>query len=129
VFLNDEEGYLIIAKKRLVMEDQNMSLFCGYCGYCGAEIAWKRTWKSTYKRKRNVHINICQEPSITFFCNRDCKLNWIFKRPDLKLERNSNSNWSKEEAKPIFDMAEVEHKTDDLKKFLKENNLKILRDA
>ena len=109
------------------MEGEDMALLCGYCGYCGAELAWngKRTWK----RKRIVHINICQEPSITYFCNRDCKLNWIFKRRDLNLENDINGKWVKEEIKSLFDMTVIEDNTDDLAKYLEENNLKILREA
>jgi len=104
-----------------------MALLCGYCGFCGAELAWKG--KRTWKRKRIVHINICQDPSITYFCNRDCKLNWIFKRPGLKLEHDNHVNWVKEEVKSLFDMAAIEDNTDDLDKYLKDNNLKILREA
>jgi len=104
-----------------------MALLCGYCGYCGAELAWKG--KRTWKRKRIVHINICQDPSITYFCNRDCKLNWIFKRPDSKPENNIKVDWVKEEVKSLFDMAEIEDNTDDLDKYLKDNNLRILRES
>ena len=91
------------------------------CGYCGEEI--------TRKKIRIVHINICQEPSTTYFCNRDCKLNWIFKTPDLKLEKDISGSWVKEEVKSIFDMAVIEDKTDELEKYLDDNNLRILRDA
>ena len=111
------------------MEVENMALICGYCGYCGAEISWKKTWKGVWKRKGNIHINICQEPSITYFCNRDCKLNWIFKSPGLKLEKEINGNWIQEEVQSIFDMAVIEDKTDELEKYLKDNNLRILREA
>jgi hypothetical protein len=111
------------------MEGQNAAILCSYCGYCGAEIAVKKTWKTTRKRKRNVHINICQKPSILYFCNRDCKLNWIFKRPDLKVEKGTSSNWIKEENRSVFDMAGIEDKTDEMEKFLKDNKLKILRKA
>jgi len=104
-----------------------MALLCGYCGYCGSELAWKG--KRTWKRKRIVHINICQNPSITYFCNRDCKLNWIFKRPEMKLENDINVNWVKEEVKSLFDMAVIEDNTDDLEKYLKDNNLRIVREA
>ncbi len=110
------------------MEGEDMALLCGYCGNCGAELAWngKRTWK----RKRIVHINICQEPSINYFCNRDCKLDWIFKIQNLKIENGINSKWVKEEAKSLFEMAIIEDNTDDfLEKYLEENNLKILREA
>lgn len=99
-----------------------MSLIC--C-YCGTEIAWKR--KRTWKRKRIVHINICQKPSIIYFCNRDCKLNWIFKKSHLRPELGINGNWIKEEVKSIFDMAVIEDNTSELEKYLKDNNLRILR--
>ena len=112
---------------------EDMVSFCAFCGYCGAEISWKgtgkRTGKRTWKRRRIVHINICQEPSIIYFCNRDCKLNWIFKRPELKLENDINVNWVKDEVKSLFDMAEIEDNTDDLDKYLKDNNLRIVREA
>ncbi|TFG23631.1 MAG: hypothetical protein EU529_06735 [Promethearchaeota archaeon] len=92
-----------------------------YCYNCGSEITWKR--------RRIVHVNICQNPSITYFCNQDCKLNWIFKRPNIKLEKNSNDNWVNQEVKSIFDMDAVEKETDELVKYLKDNNLRILREA
>ena len=91
------------------------------CFSCGSEITWKR--------RRVVHINICQKPSITYFCNQECKLNWIFKRPNIKLENNFNGNWVNEEIESIFDMEVVEEKTDELVKYLKDNNLRILREA
>ena len=120
-------------KKLSGMEGENMALLFGYCGYCGTEITWKRTGKRTgkrtWKKRRIVHINICQEPSIIYFCNRDCKLNWIFKRPDLKLEKATKGNWVKKEVKPIFDMAVIEDNTDELEKYLKDNNLRIIRQA
>ena len=89
------------------------------CCYCGAEIAWKK--------KRIVHVNICQKPSITYYCNQACKLNWIFKRPDLKFEKDNKSNWVNDEVESIFDMSKIEEKTDELEKYLKDNNLRILR--
>ncbi|MFX1392214.1 MAG: hypothetical protein ACFFAH_01450 [Promethearchaeota archaeon] len=91
------------------------------CCYCGSEITWKR--------KRRVHINICQKPSILHFCNQACKLNWIFWKSDLKHEKNINGNWIKEEVENIFDMAVVDDKTDELEIYLKKNNLRILREA
>jgi len=91
------------------------------CGYCGEEI--------TRKKIRIVHINICQEPSTTYFCNRDCKLNWIFKIPNLNLEKEINGNWAKEEVKSILDMAVSENETEELEKYLDDNNLKIVRKA
>jgi hypothetical protein len=119
------------------MDGEDMALYCAYCGYCGAEIALKRTSigtgkrtrKRPWKRKRNVHINICQEPSIIYFCNQNCKLNWIFKRPDLELDREIKSNWVKEEVKSTFDTAGIEDNTEELKKYLKENKVKIIRQA
>ena len=120
-------------KKITGMKGEDLALFGGYCGYCGAEIAWKKTWKRigkrTYIRKRIVHINICQEPSITYFCNQECKLNWIFKSPDLKLEAPIEENWSKEEANSDFEMGEIENNTEELEKYLKKNKVKILRQA
>ena len=92
-----------------------------YCYYCGSEITWKR--------RRIVHINICQKPSVSYFCNQDCKLNWIFKRPNIKLGKNSDVNWINQEVKSIFDMDALEEETDELVKYLKDNNLRILREA
>ena len=91
------------------------------CSYCGAQI--------TSKRIRIVHINICQKPSIRYFCNRECKLNWVFKKPDSKLERYINSNRSKEEVIFTSNRAVIEDTTDELEQYLKENNLRILREA
>ncbi len=91
------------------------------CCYCGAEI--------TSKRIRIVHINICQKPSIKFFCNRECKLNWVFNKSDSKLERYINSYRSIEEVKFTSNRAVIEDKPDELEQYLKENNLRILRDA
>ena len=91
------------------------------CYYCGSEITWKR--------KRVLLINICQNPSVLHFCNRDCKLNWIFKKPDLKLEKEIDGNQIKGEDEFFLEMAAIEEKTEDLKEYLKENNLKILREA
>ncbi len=76
-------------KKISGMNGEDMALFCAYCG---AGIVRKGTGKRTWNRRRVVHINICQEPSIKYFCNRDCKLNWIFKRPDLELEKDTKGN-------------------------------------
>jgi len=76
-------------KKISGMNGEDMALFCAYCG---AEIVRKGTGKRTWKRRRVVHINIYQEPSIIYFCNRDCKLNWIFKRPDLELGKDIKGN-------------------------------------
>jgi len=92
-----------------------------YCYYCGSEITWKR--------RRIVHVNICQKQAVSYFCNQDCKLNWIFKRPNGKLEKNGNDKWVTEEVKSIFDMDSVEKETDELGKYLKDNNLRILREA
>ena len=91
------------------------------CSYCGVQI--------TSKRIKIVHINICQKPSINYFCNRDCKLNWIFKRPDLELEKDMKGNQVKEEVKSTFDMAVIEDNTDELENYLKDNNIRILRQA
>ena len=91
------------------------------CYNCGSEITWKR--------RRTVHINICQKPSITYYCNQDCKLNWIFRRPDLKLGKDIYSNQVKEEVEYIFDMEVFKDETDELVKYLKDNNLRILREA
>jgi len=115
------------------MNGEDMALFCAYCGSCGAEITWKgtgkRTGKRTWKRRRIMHINICQEPSVIYFCNRDCKLNWIFKRPDLEHDKDIKANWVKEEVKPTFDMPVKEDNTDELEKYLKDNHLRIIRQA
>ena len=112
---------------------EDMVSFCAFCGYCGTEISWKgtgkRTGKRTWKRRRIVHINICQERPIIYFCNRDCKLNWIFKRPDSELKKGVKSNWVKEEVKSTFDMAVIEDNTDELEKYLKDNHVRILRRA
>ena len=104
-----------------------MALLCGYCGYCGAELAWKG--KRTWKRKRIVHINICQDPSITYFCNRDCKLNWIFKSPDTKPEKVIKGDLVKEEVKSTLNTGAIEDNTEELDEYLKENHVKILRQA
>ena len=119
------------------MDGEDLVLYCAYCGYCGAQIALKGTGegpgkrprKRPWKRKRNVHINICQEPSVIYFCNRDCKLNWIFKNPDLELDTDIKGNWVKEEVKSTFDMTVTEDNTEELKKYLKDNKVKILRQA
>lgn len=121
-------------KKISGMGGENIASFCGSCGYCGAEITWKenpgkRPGKRTWKKRRIVHINICQERSIIYFCNRDCKLNWIFKRPDIELEKDIKSDWVKEEVKPTFDMGANENNTEELDEYLKENHVKILRRA
>ena len=60
------------------------------CYYCSTEI--------TLKRRRIAHINVCQRPSIIYFCNQDCKLNWIFKKSDLKIRRDIGDDWIKDEA-------------------------------
>ena len=91
------------------------------CCYCGAEI--------TSKRIRIVHINICQNPSIKYFCNRDCKLNWVFKKSGSKPEKYVNSNRSNEEVNFTSNRAVIEDKPDELEQYLKENNLRILREA
>ena len=120
-------------KKISEREGEDMASFCAYCGSCGAEISWKetgkRTGKRTWKRRRIVHINICQDPSIIYFCNRDCKLNWIFKRPGIKVEKAIKDNWDKKEVKSPFDMAAIEDNTEELDDYLKENHVKILRRA
>ena len=92
-----------------------------YCYYCGSEITWKR--------RRILHVNICQKPSVSYFCNQDCKLNWIFKRPNINLDQNSTGDWVNERIDSIFNMAVMENKTDELEKYLKDNNLRILREA
>ncbi len=115
------------------MTGEDIASFCVYCGYCGAEIFWKgtgkRTGKRTWKRRRIVHINICQEPSILYFCNRECKLSWIFKSPDEKPEKSIEVTWSKNDSKPRLDMELNEDNTEELKKYLKEKKVKILRQA
>lgn len=124
-------------KNILGMDGEDRALFCAYCGYCGTEIAWKgtgkrigkRSGKRTWKRRRVVHVNICQEPSVIYFCNRDCKLNWIFKNPDVKFEKNTKGVRVKKEDKSIFDKAESEDNPDELEKYLKDNKVKILRQA
>jgi len=120
-------------KKIADREGEDMASFCAYCGSCGAEISWKetgkRTGKRTWKRRRIVHINICQDPSIIYFCNRDCKLNWIFKRPDIKHEKAIKSDLVKEDAKPTFDAGKIEDNTEELDEYLKENHVKIVRRA
>jgi len=120
-------------KKISSMEGEDMASFSAYCGYCGAEIAWKetgvRTGKRSWKKRIIVHVNICQEPAKIHFCNRDCKLNWIFKKPDLVLEKGIRGNWVKEKVKSTFDMPVIEDDTEELDKFLKDNNVKILRRA
>jgi len=115
------------------MDGEDMALFCAYCGYCGTEItwkgAWKRTGKRTWNRRKVVHINICQDPSIIYFCNRDCKLNWIFKSPDMELEKSIKDHRVKKEDKFTFDKALIENNSEELEKYLKDHKLKILRQA
>ena len=114
-------------------EVEDLALFCTYCGYCGEEISWKgtgkRTGKRTWKRRRIVHINICQEPSIIYFCNRECKLNWIFKSPNVELDKDIKDERGKVEVKSTFDMADLEENTEELEKYLKDHKIKILRQA
>ncbi|MCK4480316.1 MAG: hypothetical protein KAV01_07300 [Candidatus Lokiarchaeota archaeon] len=45
-----------------------------YCESCGRSIR-NNKWK-----KQHHHINICQQPIKRFFCSRQCKLKWIFKK-------------------------------------------------
>jgi hypothetical protein len=45
----------------------------------------------------------------------------------LRPELGINGNWIKEEVKSIFDMAVIEDNTSELEKYLKDNNLRILR--
>jgi len=120
-------------KKIAEREGEEMASFCTYCGSCGSEISWKetgkRTGKRTWKRRRIVHINICQDPSIIYFCNRDCKLNWIFKKPEIKPEKNIKSDWVKEDVKSTFESGAIENNTDELDEYLKENHVKIVRRA
>lgn len=92
-----------------------------YCYYCGSEITWKR--------RRIVHVNICQKTPITHFCNQDCKLNWIFNRPNIKPDKNSTGNWVNQKVESIFDMEGIEDESDEVVKYLKDNNLRILREA
>ena len=47
----------------------------------------------------------------------------------MKLDKNGTGNWDNEEIDSIFNMAIIENETDELKKYLKDNNLKILREA
>lgn len=91
------------------------------CCYCGAEI--------TLKKKKVPHINICREPPIIYFCNQDCKINWVFNKSDIKLNKYINTNLSKKEVKYNFDMEIIEDKSYELESYLEENNLKILREA
>lgn len=44
------------------------------CEFCGKNIVGSK-WNKEYH-----HINICQDPKKRFFCSRQCKLNWIFKK-------------------------------------------------
>ena len=44
-------------------------------------------------------------------------------------EKSINDNWIKEEGKPILDSEAIKDNPEDLKEYLKDNNLKILRDA
>lgn len=114
-------------------EREDLASFSAYCGSCGEKIAWKesgiRTGKRTWKRRLIVHINICQEPSIIYFCNRECKLNWIFKDPDLKLKKGTNGNLIKEKGNSTFDMGSIKGNTEELDDYLKDNKVKILRRA
>ena len=116
---------------------EDRAVYCAYCGYCGSEIAWKGTGKQTGKKpgkrtwnKRiNVHINICQEPSILYFCNQKCKLNWIFRSPDVERDNDIKTNRAKNGVKITFDLAESEENAEELKKYLKNHNIRILRQA
>ncbi|MHA1257309.1 MAG: hypothetical protein ACTSPS_17100, partial [Promethearchaeota archaeon] len=64
-----------------------------------------------------------------YFCNRDCKLNWIFKRPDIKPEKAIKGDWVKEEVKSTLDVGKIEDNTEELDEYLKENHVKIVRRA
>ena len=44
------------------------------CEFCGKSIVGSK-WNKEYH-----HINICQEPIKRFFCSRQCKLRWVFKK-------------------------------------------------
>ena len=63
------------------------------------------------------------------FCNRDCKLKWIFKKSDIKRDKGNGGNRLKEQNKPLQNMAVEENNPDDLDDYLKENKIKILRDT
>jgi hypothetical protein len=120
-------------KKIADLEGEDIASFSASCGSCGADISWKetgkRTGKRTWKRRRIVHINICQDPSIIYFCNRDCKLNWIFKRPEVKPEKAIKSDLVKEDVKSTLDVGKIEDNTEELDEYLKENHVKIVRRA
>ena len=91
------------------------------CYNCSTEITWKK--------RRIAHINVCQKPSILYFCNQDCKLNWIFKKSDVKIGKAIGDDWIKDEANSILEMAVIRNNTDELDDYLKENGIKILREA
>ncbi|MFX0069704.1 MAG: hypothetical protein ACFFAO_01310 [Candidatus Hermodarchaeota archaeon] len=113
--------------------ENDIASFSAYCGYCGAKIAWKgtgkRIGKRTWKRRIVVHINICQEPPIIYFCNQRCKLNWIFKSPDLELDKKNKNNSLKMEDNSSFYNGLIEDNTKELKNYLKDNKIKIIRQA
>ena len=115
-------------KQILDSEVGDMASFCAYCGYCGSEISWKgpgkRTGKRTWKRRKVVHINICQEPSILYFCNQHCKLNWIFKSPDKELNKVIKDEGVNIEGNSAFEMEDIEENTEELEKYLKDNKIK-----
>ena len=108
------------------------SIHC-FCGYCGKEISMRRTEEAQetkkWSRRSIVHINICQDPSRIYFCSQQCKLNWIFKSPDEKLNKDNNDNLIKKELKPVFKIDESDEESSELDDYLKDNHLKIIRKA
>jgi len=56
-------------------------------------------------------------------------LNWIFKKSDLKIGRDIGGDWIKEEANSVLEIAVIQDNTDELDDYLKENGIKILREA
>ena len=42
-----------------------------HCAYCQKRI---------FRKKRNIFVNIEQNPKKIFFCSKKCKLAWIFRK-------------------------------------------------
>jgi hypothetical protein len=47
------------------------------CEFC------EKTIQGTKWNKEYFHINIAQDEQKRFFCSRQCKLNWIFKKREI----------------------------------------------
>ena len=51
------------------------------CDYCGGYPQVLQYGKLVDKKQMNkVHVNVNQDQTHHFFCNDDCKLNWLFNK-------------------------------------------------